>query len=104
MVAVVVDEHDLACGGIDLAEALETPVDALELLECRDHGGVTDLQLVGNGNCGQRVLHVVQTGQTQLLGDQWDPPAPAVSISDYHSTNNWNVARAPDPAKKKAKA
>ena len=39
--------------GLDLAEALEATVDAFEFLEGRHHGVIADLQLIGDGDCGE---------------------------------------------------
>ncbi len=65
MVAIVVDEQDTAGRGRHLAEALEAPVDALEVLQCADDCVVGNLQLLGDGDRGERVADVMRSGQAQ---------------------------------------
>ena len=63
--AIVVNQHHLACRSLDLAQALEAAIDAFEVLERGNDRGISDLQFVRDGNRRQRVTHVVHPGQAQ---------------------------------------
>ncbi len=55
MVAVIVDDDDAA----DFADASEAPVDPLERLQRAADDVLADIHFDGDGDGGERVLHVV---------------------------------------------
>ena len=50
--------------------ALKAPPNAAELTQGLGNRGIVNPQLIGNGNSGQRVLHVVPTGQIEGNGER----------------------------------
>ena len=66
MVAVVIDQCEVAAGGCaDLAMPCEAPADAGELAERSNDGCILDAKLGSDGNGGQSVRDVMQTRQVQ---------------------------------------
>ena len=62
---VVVDHDDATARGLELAERLQPPVDALELRERAGDRRVADLELRGHRDRGERVQHVVPARQVE---------------------------------------
>ncbi len=65
VVAVVVDQREFPTGRFHLAVVLETPTDAVELLQRLQDRRVLDADLGADRDRGQRVEHVVAPGQIQ---------------------------------------
>ncbi len=65
MVAVIVDHGD----AVRLAGLGEAPLDALELAERLAHDVLAEAHLLGDGDGGERVLHVVLAEHRQAQPD-----------------------------------